>query len=1068
MTSSNATRWSGLALLALLAAPSTSWGQQSSDDADSYSESRNGNAAEPPRLMRGGIMQQLRSVTESVMGTNKDDDMATAKDKPSSKPKSRSAVPTPPPLGSNRAPAEQRGRTYAPQDFQPGDSGATLPGRSTPNGRAWAGQFLIPNYRLRDQVGTKNFRAANEARRDAALAADLPQVPPAARGDRRGVVTGGKVSVLPNTSPAERRVYLGQTTSPNATRPGETDEELPEIERVEVGRERIPFANSEDRETSSEFHLADEEPTQEEPGEVLVSHVPDVPYVPRKPLPKRASQQVANGESSAVQSQPAKPQPVKPQATYQTPQPIHSNTIPQSAAPATSPAALPAAPAPSESKVPSLELSTKLQNDATGVSVPSVPSKPLPGSSKVPAQTVSTPSGSLPAGKPLTTTATTPTLAVPSTNTSKTNTLPPASSMPSVPTMPSVPSVPSLEGSFAPPALPAMPTGPLPSTQPALPAMPQTLPSTTMRSTETSLTPKPSTALPSTSAPTTKSVAPTLPPAMTSKPAPFAPPTLPQSPANLPPTLPTFAPPSAGTLPPAPTTPPAFSQAVTLPPAPTMNPPASLLPATPSNVTTQSQAPAGTAAGANQRLHMEIPHVAVQLLGPGDLTAGAPTSYELQVHNSDRLSLSGLVLRMETPPGVQVVATSPDAAAAETEKTEDGATLLTWSVSQLNAGGISRLPLQLTSNSPRNFAVAIEWTVLPQSGFEEITVKQADLQVALEGPVEVEKYQANAYRLRVSNPGSAPAKGVQVVVSTGGPNNNAVEVGDLKPGQTEVIELDLTFEKAGQVQIGAQATAGSLSRSTDIQVNVRQPIVVAELAVPENVLHGTPMLAQVVVGNSGDAPARNLQAALQLPVGTETAQLPAGVTRDGDRLLWNIPQIPAGQEVQLPLELKLATPGAHELSLACVGPDGSVTNTKASVTSEAYADLKLLVNDPVAPAPVGAPVTYELTITNRGSLDAKNVHIVAQFSDGIEPESASGWNHQVVPGQVRFDTVPQIAAGQSVQLKVIAKASTAGVHRFRAEVRCEDNEARLVEEESTRYLESTGRIASPPSTTINR
>lgn len=1035
MTSLNATGWSGLALLALLAAPSTSWGQQSSDDADSYSESRNGNAAEPPRLMRGGIMQQLRSVTESVMGTNKDDGKPTAKDKPSSKPNSRSAVPTPPPLGSNRAAPEPRGRTYAPQDFQPSDSGATLPGRSTPNGRAWAGQFLIPNYRLRDQVGTKNFRAANDARRDAALATDVPQVPAAARGDRRGVITGGKVSGSPNTSPAERRVYLGQKTSPNAIHPGETDEELPEIERVEVGRERIPFANSDDRETSSELHLADEEPTQEELGEVLVSHVPDVPYVPRKPLPKRASQQqVANGAINDGQSQSAKPQPAKPQATYQTPQPIHNNTIPRSVAPATSPAALPAAPAASEPKVPSLELSTKLQNDATGVSVPSVPSKPLPSASKVPAQTVSTPSGSVPAGKPLTTTATTPTLAAPSTNATKTSNLPPAAS--SMPTMPSVPSVPSLEGSFAPPAIPAMPAGPLPST----------------------------------SAPATKSVAPTLPPANTAKPAPapFAPPALPQSPASLPPTLPSLAPPSAGAFPPAPTTPPAFSQAVTLPPAPTMTPPASLPPAAPSNLTTHSQAHSGTPAGANQRLHMEIPHVAVQLLGPGDLTAGAPTSYELQVHNSDRLSLSGLVLRMETPPGVQVVATGPDAAAAETEKTEDGATLLTWSVSQVNAGGMSRLPLQLTSNSPRNFAVAIEWTVLPQSGFEEITVKQADLQVALEGPVEVEKYQANGYRLRVSNPGSAPAKGVQVVVSTGAPNNNAVEVGDLNPGQTEVIELDLTFEKAGQVQIGAQATAGALSRSTNIQVNVRQPNVVAELAVPENVLHGTPLIVQVVVGNSGDAPARNLQAALQLPVGTEMAQLPAGVTRDGDRLLWNIPQISAGQEVQLPLELKLATPGAHELSLACVAPDGSVTNTKANVTSEAYADLKLFVNDPVAPAPVGAPVTYELTITNRGSLDAKNVQIVAQFSDGIEPESASGWNHQVVPGQVRFDTLPQIAAGQSVQLKVIAKASTAGIHRFRAEVRCEDNEARLVEEESTRYLDSTGRIASPPSTTINR
>ncbi len=394
--------------------------------------------------------------------------------------------------------------------------------------------------------------------------------------------------------------------------------------------------------------------------------------------------------------------------------------------------------------------------------------------------------------------------------------------------------------------------------------------------------------------------------------------------------------------------------------------------------------------------------------------------------------------------------------------------LLTWTVAELKAGGTTSLPLQLTSNSPRNFAVAIEWTVLPQSGIDEITVKQADLQVALQGPVDVEKHGSNTYQLRVSNPGSALAKGVKVVVSTGSPSNNSVDIGDLNPGQTEVIELDLTFEKAGQVQIGAVATAGALTRSTNIEVNVRQPVVVAEMALPESALHGSSVMAQVVVGNSGDAPARNLQAALQLPVGTEAVQLPAGVTQSGDRLLWNIALVPAGQEVSLPIELRLPTPGTHELTLACVSPDGSVASAKSQVNIEAYADLKLSVNDPVAPAPVGAPVTYELTITNRGSRDAKNVQIVAQFSDGIEPESAVGWNHQVVPGQVRFETVPQIAAGQTLQLKVVAKASVAGVHRFRAEVRSEENEARLVEEESTRYLDSPGRIASPPNATIHR
>ncbi len=100
MTSIRAVRWSSLALLAVLAAPSSIWAQRSGDDADSYSDSVNARGgSEPPRLMRGGIMQQLRSVTESVMGTQHDDKPAT---KTPAKSGAKSSVPTPPPLGSKR------------------------------------------------------------------------------------------------------------------------------------------------------------------------------------------------------------------------------------------------------------------------------------------------------------------------------------------------------------------------------------------------------------------------------------------------------------------------------------------------------------------------------------------------------------------------------------------------------------------------------------------------------------------------------------------------------------------------------------------------------------------------------------------------------------------------------------------------------------------------------------------------------------------------------------------------------------------------------------------------------
>ncbi len=76
-------------------------------------------------------------------------------------------------------------------------------------------------------------------------------------------------------------------------------------------------------------------------------------------------------------------------------------------------------------------------------------------------------------------------------------------------------------------------------------------------------------------------------------------------------------------------------------------------------------------------------------------------------------------------------------------------------------------PMALTAKAPRNFAVAMEWTLLPKSGEAEFEVRQARLELALEGPSEAEFGVANNYRLHVRNPGTASAKNVKVKLGAG-------------------------------------------------------------------------------------------------------------------------------------------------------------------------------------------------------------------------------------------------------------------------------------------------------------
>lgn len=470
-----------------------------------------------------------------------------------------------------------------------------------------------------------------------------------------------------------------------------------------------------------------------------------------------------------------------------------------------------------------------------------------------------------------------------------------------------------------------------------------------------------------------------------------------------------------------------------------------------------------TAGAPDQRLKMDAPRLSVVLTGPGDLPIGSPADYRIVVQNQDSLDLNGLILRLDIPAGVSVQAHKPTHGAFELEKAADGLTMLTWSFEHLSAGQTATAPMQLVASSAKNFAVAMEWTLMPMAGSSAIAVRAPQLELALEGPAEVRFGEPNVYRLRIRNPGNAAAEQIAVRLSAERFGSSAAEIKHIAPGEEEVIDVELTFNEQGSISIDAVAQEQTgLTSQTAIAVVVRQAVVEAELLTAPLVYHSAPTECRVRLTNTGDADARGMQAVLQLPEGAGLVSTPTGAVLKDRELTWPVDKLIAGSTEEFVVQLKLTTPGANSLSLLCSGP-GNVTSAAQAVTRvEAITDLKLFVEAPIAPAPVGGEVAYELTLTNRGSKAATNVIVVAQFSDGIEPIRGEGQAARVVPGQALFETLPSLAAGETIHLKVIAQAAAAGSHRFRVEVRSDDSQVRLVQEESTQYLESASRLAAPP------
>lgn len=484
--------------------------------------------------------------------------------------------------------------------------------------------------------------------------------------------------------------------------------------------------------------------------------------------------------------------------------------------------------------------------------------------------------------------------------------------------------------------------------------------------------------------------------------------------------------------------------------------------------TREISAPTADAA-VDERLRMQTPRVEVILNGPADLPVGMPADYEVIVRNQDRIDLNGLVLRLDVPPGVGINSLKPTHGELGAEKVEDGSTLLTWAFENLAAGREARAPVQLTASNARNFAVAMEWTLMPLSGAADVSVSAPRLELALEGPAEVRFGEANTYRLHLRNAGDATAKGVAVKLAAGPYGASTSEVGDIAAGASETVDIELTFNERGNIDIAAEATAvGNLFTKTGIQVVVRQPDLGISVQAPRIVYHGTATQYLVQVQNRGDADAADVAATVTLPAGASPVSLPEGAKSSGDTVTWSIGNVRAGETQEFGLAVNLTGEGENTLELQCVDRLGASAVGSATTVVQAVADLKLFVSDPVAPAPVGSEVVYELNLTNRGSKAANNVKVIAQFSEGIEPTRGEGYEHRVVPGQMFFEPIVSIGAGETIKLKVFAIASSEGTHRFRVDVRTDESEVRLVQEESTQYLGGGTMIAAPRSNAVIR
>jgi hypothetical protein len=385
---------------------------------------------------------------------------------------------------------------------------------------------------------------------------------------------------------------------------------------------------------------------------------------------------------------------------------------------------------------------------------------------------------------------------------------------------------------------------------------------------------------------------------------------------------------------------------------------------------------------------------------------------------------------------------------------------LVWTIDQLPAGTSERMFVRLTAARSGNYDLDVDWTLLPQKSVTKIQVHEPRLNLTIEGPDEVVYGQSQTYKVRVLNPGDGTAPNVLFTLSPNSATPQTQRIGDIPPGKEAQFDVELTAQDLGDLKIHGLAT-GELELRAEAAKTIRVAAAKLEAMLngPELKYQNSDAIYNLQVQNTGAVASEKIMATLRLPTGVEYVGGIDEAARQGNMLRWEITSLPSGATRNYQFTCKMSSTGEHMFAFDCKGTAAGQTDVSISTQVESIADLVLTVNDPVAPAPIGSDVTYEIIIRNRGSKEANDVRAVAQFSHGIEPQRIEGQSGEVVTGQVLFDPIDRIGAGQEVRLRVIAQADRGGHHRFRSEVRSGDTV--LVAEEATHYM-------SPKSERVSR
>ncbi|WP_168565786.1 COG1361 family protein [Crateriforma spongiae] len=447
---------------------------------------------------------------------------------------------------------------------------------------------------------------------------------------------------------------------------------------------------------------------------------------------------------------------------------------------------------------------------------------------------------------------------------------------------------------------------------------------------------------------------------------------------------------------------------------------------------------------------VQTPSVVIHKRAPAEVRVGQPASFSITVRNVGSVEALDVRVHDQVPQGMELVDAMPG-------PTMSGDGRLLWQLGSLEPGGEQTITLQLMPRQEGELGSVARVTFEAAASVRTRSTRP-QLEIVQRAPQQVLIGQQVEIELEVSNPGSGAAENIiiqedvpeQLQHRNGRQLDN--RIGVLQPGETRRELLRMTAVKPGMVRNLVRVRGDNgLEAQHAVDLQVIAPQLQVALNGPKLRFLERQATYNIRLANAGTADAHNVQLVAQLDRGFQFVSTINQGQYDPNRhaVIWSLAQLPAGEEGEIELTLLPIEEGEQALRLEAASDLSEAVVEQSVVSVQSLAELTFQIADTADPIEQAGETTYEIRVTNTGSRDDANVQVQLQIPRGMQLIAAEGDAQSDNNGNVFFNKIPRLDAGQEQVYRVKVRGLQAGRHLIKAIVVSDQSSVPVTKEEST-------------------